>query len=182
MKLNSRGTEIKIFLPPYPYIAAAVISFDYETSAQTIRPGIGARARVIYRKALKRANCGIQDFSSGYGRGYGNRIGAELVKKFFDKAGIKGTWFSTGHALLNGNRSGKSYRINQRLEYATADNGFGFIEWRKRLKSFYHEPYGDYTTHPYYYLGDLTKSLYENGEDIQSHSFSHPYVPLEPIE
>jgi peptidoglycan/xylan/chitin deacetylase (PgdA/CDA1 family) len=180
VKLSSRGIDFTVYLPPYPYKGAVTLSFDYESSAQSFKPNMSAKLKTRYRKIMNRFAGGDYDLSSGYGRGYGNRAGAELVRKIFRESGIHGTWFSTGHVILKGNKSGNAYRINQKLDYATKESGFEFIEWRSRYNSFYHEPYGDYKSYQYYYLGDQAESLKADGEDIQCHSFSHPYIAMEP--
>ncbi|MDD5362903.1 MAG: polysaccharide deacetylase family protein [Ignavibacteria bacterium] len=180
MKLSSGGIDFTVYLPPYPYKGAVALSFDYESSAQSLKPSLSAKLKTRYRRVMNTFAGGNYDLSSGYGRGYGNREGAELVREIFREHGIHGTWFSTGHVILKGNKSGDAYRINQKLDYATKESGFEFIEWRRRYNSFYHEPYGDYKSHKYYYLGDQSESLKAGGEDIQCHSFSHPYIAMEP--
>jgi peptidoglycan/xylan/chitin deacetylase (PgdA/CDA1 family) len=156
------------------------ISFDFETSAQTAIPIYRTKLKYRFYKISNSFNLTNKDLSAGLGRGYGNRIGAETILQLFDGFGIKATWFCTGHVLLKENKNGKMFRINQELPYATAEAGFtSATTWREKKNSFYHEPFSDYKTHPFYYFGDLAKEIEYQGHDIQCHSFSHPYISME---
>jgi len=172
-------------LSPYPeaYKAAVCISFDYETSAQSKEPGlINSIITEIYETInkfqLKKINTGTR-----YGRGFGNRIGADKVSKLFKDHQIHGTWFSTGHVLLKNNYNGKAFMINQKMPYMNKDAGFHeVLWWHSKKPCFHHDPHSDYIKYPFFYLGDQAESLRNNGEDIQYHTFSHPYIPLETSE
>lgn len=177
--------EIKISITPHKgwYKSSAAISFDYETSAIS-RPGFHS----AFKKNLlcayhKLKNTRGKDLSGIYGRGYANRWGVENIMAIFQKHRIHGTWFSIGHVLLKGNKTRDAFRINQTLPYVTPGAGFpGAITWRQDTSTFFQEPYGDYRKYPYWYLGDQAEKLREMGEDIQCHTFSHPYIALESIE
>jgi peptidoglycan/xylan/chitin deacetylase (PgdA/CDA1 family) len=81
---------------------------------------------------------------------------------------------------LKENKERKAFRINQTLPYATEEAGFTDIAtWRKNKPTFFYEPYSDYKKYPYWYFGDQALQLKAMGEDIQCHTFSHPYVALE---
>jgi len=159
------------------------ISFDFETSAQSPVTSFKARVKNNILNLTNLIKITDKDLSGGFGRGYGNRAGADIILKIFDKFNIKATWFCTGHVLLKENKNKNAYRINQKLEYATEKAGFSqAVTWRSKFNSFYHEPYSNYIKHPYYYLGDLASKIKQNGHDIQCHSFSHPYISMEPVE
>lgn len=184
--MNSDFPENKYFrICPYPgfYKAAAAISFDHETSAQSRKPSLKSDLKTGYLKLRNKLLPNKRDLSGRYGRGYASRLSVEKILRVFQELNIHGTWFSTGHVLLKENKNKKAFRINQNLPYAT--NAAGFTDattWRQYHNSFYHEPFSDYSSYPWYYLGDQTEQLKEMGEDIQCHSFSHPYVALEPVE
>lgn len=123
------------------------------------------------------------DLSFCYGLGYAMRHGADNIVRILQAHRVHATWFATGHALLKGNRPGNAFRINQRLPYALPEAGFtDIVTWRQHKPTFYYEPRSDYHHYPYWYLGDQAQRLREMGEDIQCHTFSHPYIALEPVE
>jgi hypothetical protein len=172
-------------ISPYPgaFKAAVCISFDYETSAQSKKSSlINSIITGIYEAnnkfQLKKINTDTR-----YGRGFGNRVGGDQIIKLFKDNQIHGTWFSTGHILLKSNFDGQAYRINQKMPYMIKDAGFHEVLWWHSIKPcFYHDPHSDYRKYPYFYLGDQAESLKNMGEDIQYHTFSHPYIPLETID
>lgn len=160
--------------------AAISISFDFETSAQSPLPSYQSWMKSRLYNITNAAGITAKDLSSGYGRGYGNRIGAEKILTLFNHYGIKATWFSTGHVLLKENTKKNGFRINQILEYASSEAGFtSATTWRRTQTSFYHEPYANNKKYPWFYLGDLARRMMETGQDIQCHTFSHPYVSME---
>ncbi|MFZ2339163.1 MAG: polysaccharide deacetylase family protein [Bacteroidales bacterium] len=174
-KSSNRGTDFKD-------LPSVSLSFDFETSAQTADPVLKSKIKSRLINVLNHLGFTEKDLSGGFGRGYGNRIGAEMILKIFKKYNIKATWFSTGHVLLRGNKNRQGFRINQKLPYALAEAGFSSATtWRVLNPSFYHEPFSNYRKFPYYYLGDLAQKLKQEGHDIQCHSFSHPYISMEPI-
>jgi hypothetical protein len=177
--------EIKISITPYPgfYKSAVAISFDYETSAVSGNPGFYS----TFKKRLLRTYHVMmekhRDLSGIFGRGYANRLGAENIIGIFQKYRIHGTWFSTGHVLLKGNKTRDAFRINQTLPYATREAGFpNSMTWRRDIPTFSEEPYGNYKKYPYWYMGDQSEKLRSMGEDIQCHTFSHPFMALESIK
>lgn len=177
--------ETDIEISPYKngYKAAVSITFDYESSAIDRKATLRSNLRWLYRNILNRYFKYDYDLSSKYGSGYANRYGAEIILNVFKKYNIHGTWFSIGHVLLKNNYKGDAYRINQRLPYIDDEIKISdAVSWRKSKKTFYHDPYSDYKKYPYYYLGDQCERLKDNGEDIQCHTFSHPYVSLENLD
>jgi peptidoglycan/xylan/chitin deacetylase (PgdA/CDA1 family) len=172
-------------LSPYPesFKAAACISFDYETSAQS--KGFSFVDNIVTgiyetnnRFQLKKIN-----IDTRYGRGFGNRIGTNKIIELFKGHQIHGTWFSTGHILLKSNYDGKAYRINQKMPYMNKASGFHeVLWWHSKKPCFHHDPHSDYKKYPFFYLGDQAESLRNMGEDIQYHTFSHPYIPFETTE
>lgn len=163
--------------------ASISISFDFETSAQTSLPSYRNRLKCQLFNISNLLGITAKDLSVGYGRGYGNRIGAEKILQIFNRYGIKATWFSTGHVLVKENKKKDAFRINHKLEYALPQAGFtDATTWRRIHESFYHEPYGNHKNHPWFYLGDLARKMMETGQDIQCHTFSHPYVSMEKPE
>jgi peptidoglycan/xylan/chitin deacetylase (PgdA/CDA1 family) len=168
----------------YPYRGAVALSFDFETSATY---GDFANLGTKLRSALIALSARLakkqRDLSFHYGMGYAMRAGARNIIEVLMEFGIHATWFATGHVLLKGNRERNAYRINQRLPYAAPAAGFTDITtWRKDEPTFQNEPFGDHKSHPCWYFGDLSRTLLDLGEDIQCHTFSHPYVALEPVE
>jgi hypothetical protein len=171
-----------VFLPG-KYKASASISFDFETSAQS--PPITFKSKIKTAFLSIGNTLGIiqHDMAGRYGRGYANRRGAEKILELFRELNIHGTWFSTGHVLLKGNRTRWEYQTNRLLPYASLEAGFtDATTWRQSKRTFCHEPFSDHKHHPNYYLGDLTEAMLLSGEDIQCHSFSHPYMAMESPE
>jgi len=159
------------------------ISFDFETSAQTQTSNIKSKMKSKIFSISNYLKFTNKDLSNGLGRGYGNRKGAEIILKLFKQYGINATWFCTGHALLKENIDRNAFRINQTLPYAVKEAGFtSATTWRKEKNSFYHEPFSDFKKYPYYYFGDLVEKMRDEGQDIQCHTFSHPYISMEPLE
>lgn len=157
---------------PGKYRAAATISFDYETNIIS--------TPLTYKIKFKRE---ILKISNKFG--LTNKIisaddyrnGALLAFNLLSKYKFHATWFGIGHTLLKDNLKGNEYRINQKLKYSTKETTY-----RTKHNTFYNEPFSDYISYPLYYFGDITKDFYDKGEDIQSHSFSHPFMALEPDE
>jgi peptidoglycan/xylan/chitin deacetylase (PgdA/CDA1 family) len=178
--------ELLFSLSPFKgfYRAAVAISFDYETSA--IYGNIAnlySKIRGMLFKISNRFTQSERDLSFCYGLGYTMRRGANNVLNILDKYNVHATWFSTGHVLLKDNRNKKAYRINQILPYAITAAGFTRpTTWRRHKPTFYYEPFGDYKKYPYWYFGDQAEQLREWGEDIQCHTFSHPYIAMESAE
>jgi peptidoglycan/xylan/chitin deacetylase (PgdA/CDA1 family) len=163
------------------YKAAVAISLDYETSAPYgDRANLNSRLRgrllnpinKVLRKPINLTFC--------YGMGYGMRKGAENIARILQKYNTHATWFCTGHVLLKENKNRKAFRINQTLPYATEGAGFtDIVTWRRDKPTFFYEPYSDYKKYSYWYFGDQAEKIKTMGEDIQCHTFSHPYVALE---
>jgi peptidoglycan/xylan/chitin deacetylase (PgdA/CDA1 family) len=181
----SSKTEIEASISPYKefFKSAVAISFDYESSAVSRKPsfytGLKRRLKKIYY-SFKNTT---KDLSSIYGRGYANRFGAATILKIFQKYDLHGTWFSTGHVLLKDNTQRNAFRINQILPYMKPEAGFSpSLCWRNSTPTFSQEPFKDFRKFPFWYLGDQAEELKANGEDIQCHTFSHPFVALESIE
>lgn len=163
-----------IKLSNYPgfYRSSMIISFDVETSAlsdNTLKSLTIQRINKILNKyCIKQKSLGT---------GENNRSGIKIITGLFNKYAIHGTWFVTGHCLLKGNKKKDAYRINQIASYSPHP-----VDWRILKRTFSDEPYSTYKKRPDYYLGDVIEKLAKEGEDIQCHSFSHPYLSLESDE
>lgn len=183
MNIKNTNNVVEI-LPIKGFFKAAVaISFDYETSAQSPKANVISRLKTEYFKVRNWILKQKSDLSGYYGRGYSSRYATQKIVEMFQRNSIHGTWFVTGHAMLKSNTNKNRLRINQKLIYATKEAGFtSATSWRVDKVSFFHEPFNDYYHSPFYYLGDQTELLKELGEDIQCHSFSHPYIAMEPAE
>ncbi|MDP2923550.1 MAG: polysaccharide deacetylase family protein [Candidatus Omnitrophota bacterium] len=161
--------------------ASIAISLDYETSAphgnianlySRLRGHLLNPISKVVKKPINLTFC--------YGMGYGMRKGADNIMHILQKYNAHATWFCTGHVLLKENKDRKAFHINQILPYATKDAGFtDIVTWRRNKPTFFYEPYGDYKKYPYWYFGDQASKLKTMGEDIECHTFSHPYVALE---
>lgn len=174
----------QIKVEPYRnfYEAALAFTFDHETS---FRRNFD---EMIWIKKIKVRIEELYNFlfyprfslSWPYGCGLGHRIGAENIKKIFDKYDVHGTWYCTGYALLFGNIQKKKFCNNPILSYATKEANFPQgAWWRSKYPSFYYDPFSNYKKNPEWYFGDQIKRFYESGEDIQSHTFSHLHIALE---
>ena len=164
--------------------ATVAISFDYETSANSHNI---VSSNIVMKNILQLRNFFLKDkkdISLVFGRGYSNRIGTENIISVFQKYKIHGTWFSTGHVLLKENIHRNNYRIHKQSSYPAIFKGLNNINnpGQPEHPVFMDDPAGDYKTHPYWYFGDQAQRLREMGEDIQCHTFSHPYVALEAVE
>lgn len=170
--MSNEKTISNMKLSPYPdgYKAAVTISFDYETDIISSPMTITTK---IKKTVLRFTNSlGITDrkiSTENY------RNGALLSFEYLKKYQLHATWFGIGHTLLKDNFGKNAYRINQILKYTTKETPY-----RNSYLTFFNEPFSDYKKYPHYYLGDITRKFYNNGEDIQSHSFSHPFMALEP--
>jgi hypothetical protein len=170
---------------PYPgsFQAAVCVSFDYETSAQSKRENVINRIVTDFFEINNKFKLHKLNTNTRHGRGLGNRRGAEKIIKLFKDRRIHGTWFSTGHILLKNNINSTAYRINQIMPYMNKNAGFHeTLWWHSHKPCFHHDPHSDFQRHPFFYLGDQAELLRNMGEDIQYHTFSHPYIPFETNE
>ncbi len=166
------------------YDSALAISLDYETSATYGSfTNLNNKIRGIIFNIANKLGFSRKDLSFYWGIGFAMRYGAYNALEILQNYKIHATWFATGHALLKENKKKNAFRINQILPYATSEAGFSsLVTWRQNRPTFYFEPYSDYKKNPYWYLGDLSEKLKQLGEDIQCHTFSHPYIALESPE
>ena len=163
------------------YKAAVAISFDYETSAiYGDTASLFSKIRGNIHNIINRFSNFQKDLSFSYGLGYAMRRGTDNILNILRKYNVHATWFTTGHVLLKENKQRNAFRINQVLPYGTEKAGFtALTTWRKNFPTFFYEPYSDYKQYPYWYFGDQAEKLRESGEDIQCHTFSHPYIAME---
>ncbi len=173
-----------MYKPPCKDKAAIALSFDYETSAVYMDvPHIYCRAGAALDRLIGRFAAFKGKFFKNCSIGYANRLGAGNIIEALRKYNIHATWFATGHALLKENKNKDSFRINQKLPYATPIAGFSdLVTWRQGKPTFFYEPYSDCKSYPWWYMGDQASRLRMLGEDIQCHTFSHPYIALEAPE
>ena len=110
-------------------------------------------------------------------RGLDMRAGADFLLSIFTRFDVKGTFYSTGYNLLDGNTTMQQFVGNPTYKWANPQNGWGDNYW---------------LTHPWYgqdpfstdtdpigkawYFGDQADRLHAAGQDIESHTFGHLYV------
>jgi hypothetical protein len=175
--------KIELLFLPGTYKASASISFDYETSAQSKPSTVLGDFKTSLLRIGNFSGFIRRDLAGRYGCGYLNRIAVKNITSLFNNLNIHFTWFSTGHVLLKGNENRNAFRPNKPLPYATLDAGFtDATVWRSKNNTFFHEPYSSFNKFPHFYHGDLAERMKDEGEDIQCHTFSHPYVAMDSTE
>ena len=159
-----------IQIRPWPagYNAAVSFSYDWET----------AMGGLVHSRSIDDPLAGTDPVI----RGLRMRVGLTNSLKLFAPYHFPATYYVNGYNFLDGNRDKHIFMGNPIFAWATIANGWQSNVWSKR-QWFAADPFGDTTSDPAWYFGDLINPVRNAGHDIQSHTFSHFYGGLaSPIE
>lgn len=159
LHLSQSGVRLEIF-PDYRQ-AALAITLDWETAMGGL---IHSRGGDGY------------DPATAEQRGLAMRQGSENLLQLFQEYKIRATWHASGYSLLRGNSLGQTFCGNPTYSWATRAHGWPDDRWSTR-PWFADDPQGTAESDPAWYFGDLLPRLLAQGQDIQSHTFGHLYVP-----
>ncbi len=154
--------EDGVRLEPFPnyYRGGLAFSFDWET----------AMGGAIHSRGDPN-----HDVAGAEAMGMKMREGAKWLGDLLADYGISGTFFATGYNLLDGNPTRRQFVGNPTYRWANRKNGWASDYWVSH-PWYSDDPYGDYTSDPAWYFGDLTRYLLGQRHDIQTHTFGHLYV------
>lgn len=154
--------DASVALLPWPagVDAALSFSFDWET----------AMGGLVHSRSLKDDPYRNEDPVL---RGMRMRQGVTTTLELFRPYGIRATYYATGYNFLDGNTSQRTFLGDPVFAWATPAHGWP-ADWSQR-RWFGPDPYGTFQSDPAWYFGDLLARLRAEGQDIQSHTFSHLY-------
>ncbi len=155
--------EEGVRLEPYPDYARAALAFtfDWET----------AMGGLIH----SRSDDGY-DPATAEERGLAMRRGAENLLILLERYDIQATWYASGYSLLSGNVERRPFSGNPTYTWASPSHGWRDDRWVS-TPWFADDPYGTAESHPAWYFGDLLPRLLALGQEVQSHTFGHLYIP-----
>lgn len=157
--LSEEGVRLESY-PDYRQ-AALAITLDWETAMGGL---IHSRSGDGYDRATAEQ------------RGMAMRAGTTNLLRLFREHDIRATWYASGYALLAGNPDGQVFSGNPTYTWATRAHGWPDERWAT-TPWFADDPHGTAESHPAWYFGDLLSELQAQGQDIQSHTFGHLYIP-----
>lgn len=149
---------------PWPagYTAAVSFSYDWET----------AMGGLVHSRSIDP----LADVDPEL-RGMRMREGVTTTLALFAPYHIPATYFVNGYNFLNGNLQRHQFMGNPTYTWASQQNGWQSDAW-VHVPWFSRDPFGDASSHPAWYFGDLINRVRNEGHDIQSHTFSHLYGGL----
>lgn len=100
------------------------------------------------------------------------RQGVTTTLELFRPHNIRATYYANGYNFLLGNREQRLFMGNPTFAWATRANRWLTDRWAE-TPWFADDPYETLQTEPGWYFGDLVPQLLAEGQDIQSHTFSH---------
>jgi hypothetical protein len=140
--------------------AAVSFSFDWETTM----------AGLIHSRSVGDPHVDTDPLI----RGLRMREGITNTLDIFRPYGVRATYYAAGYSLLISNTNRITFLGNPTYQWATQENRWMSDHWQT-TPWFSPDPYGTAATHPAWYAGDLVPLLLREGQDIQSHTFSHFY-------
>lgn len=155
--------EVKVLPWPEGRAAALSFSFDWET----------AMGGLIHSRSVTDPNFDQNPIL----RGMRMREGVTTTLAIFRPYNIRATYYATGYNFLLGNPERRSFMGNPTFRWATSANRWTTDAWATTAW-FSADPYGTVQTDPAWYFGDLIALLRAEGQDVQSHTFSHLYGGL----
>jgi hypothetical protein len=120
---------------------------------------------------------------SALSRGLRMREGITTTLSLFRPHGIRATYYANGYNFLFGNTERRQFMGNPTFAWAddTPPHRWPNDHWAT-TPWFADDPYGTVQSHPAWYFGDLVPLLLREGQDIQSHTFSHLYGGFASVE
>ncbi|MGB9722615.1 MAG: polysaccharide deacetylase family protein [Chloroflexia bacterium] len=155
--------EEGVRLEPYPDYARAALAFtfDWETAMGGL---IHSRSDDGYDPATAEM------------RGLAMRQGAENLLLLLERYDLRATWYASGYSLLSGNIERRSFSGNPTYTWASQAHGWRDDRWTA-TPWFADDPYGTAESRPAWYFGDLLPRLLALGQEVESHTFGHLYIP-----
>jgi peptidoglycan/xylan/chitin deacetylase (PgdA/CDA1 family) len=162
---NVAANATPLTIRPWPsgYNAAVSFSYDWETTM----------GGLVHSRSIDDPNAGEDPLI----RGMRMRVGLTNTLELFAPYHYPATYYINGYNFLWGNTERRAFMGDPTFAWASQANGWRGDTWL-RQPWFSVDPYGDYTSHPEWYFGDLILPVLRAGHDIQSHTFSHFYGGL----
>lgn len=111
------------------------------------------------------------------------RQGVTTTLELFRPYQIKATYFTNGYSFLKGNPEQRTFMGDPTFSWARSEPPYNWKSDRwTNTPWFSSDPYGTIQSDPGWYFGDLLAPLRAEGQDIQSHSFSHMYMGFASID
>ncbi|HEU4326783.1 MAG TPA: polysaccharide deacetylase family protein [Roseiflexaceae bacterium] len=151
-----------VTLLPWPEGASAALSFSFDWET--------AMGGLVHSRSLKDDPYSDEDPVL---RGMRMRQGVTTTLELFRPYGIRATYYANGYNFLDGNAARRTFMGDPTFAWATRGNGWP-ADWSDQ-PWFGPDPYGTVASEPAWYFGDLLARLRAEGQDIQSHTFSHLY-------
>lgn len=155
----------EVQLRPWPDGADAALSFSFDW--ETTMGGL------VHSRSVDDPNFDQDPVL----RGIRMREGVTTTLEIFRPYGIRATYYATGYNFLMGNRERRTFMGDPTFSWANRANRWQTDVWQ-RQPWFAPDPYGTSASDPAWYFGDLIDPLRREGQDIQSHTFSHLYGGL----
>jgi hypothetical protein len=149
--------EIELAAWPNGASAALSFSFDWET----------AMGGLIHSRSDD-PNQG----QNAWDRAMRMREGVTTTLELFRPFDVHATYYANGYNFLLGNTERREFMGNPTFSWATQKNHWVTDSWQT-TPWFSNDPYGTVAEYPEWYFGDLVPWLLAEGQDIQSHTFSH---------
>ncbi len=180
LRLGSMASPIQLAKPPaaagvmvrlWPgkTEAALSFSFDWET----------AMGGLVHSRSVDDPNSD-QDYML---RAMRMRQGVTSTLDIFRPLNIQATYFTNGYSFLNGNIERRTFMGDPTFSWARSTPPYNWKSDRwTSTPWFSSDPYGTVQSDPGWYFGDLLAPLRSQGQDIQSHSFSHMYMGFASVD
>lgn len=151
--------QTSVTVAPWPNGSRAALSFSFDW--ETAMGGL-VHSRSDDARGVNPAERGLR-----------MREGVTTTLALFRPYNIRATYYANGYNFLTNNTARRRFMGDPTFsEWADQKHGWPNDDWKSR-PWFSVDPYGDTTSDPAWYFGDLTPLLIGAGQDIQSHTFSH---------
>lgn len=149
-------------LNPWPYGAQAALSFSFDWET--------AMGGLIHSRSVDDPRADQDPLV----RAMRMREGVTTTLAIFRPYGIRATYYANGYNFLPGNPERRLFMGNPTFAWARQEKPY---QWRTAAWAttpwFASDPYGTVQSDPGWYFADLVRLLLNEGQDIQSHTFSH---------
>lgn len=162
--IASRPSPVVVLPWPDNHRAALSFSFDWET----------AMGGLVHSRSVGEPLGNDKDYVK---RGLRMRQGITNTLEIFRPYRVRATYYATGYNFLLGNTERRTFMGNPTFTWAITSNRWLSDRWQ-HTPWFADDPYGTVESDPAWYFGDLVPLLQREGQDIQSHTFSHLYGGL----
>lgn len=180
LPLGNMATPIQLAKPPsasgvtvrlWPAKAQAALSFSFDWET--------AMGGLVHSRSVDDPNSD-QDYML---RAMRMRQGITTTLALFRPLNIQATYFTNGYSFLKGNTEQRRFMGDPTFTWARSAAPYNWKSDRWTTTPWFSsDPYGTIQSDPGWYFGDLLAPLTSEGQDIQSHSFSHMYMGFASID